>query len=232
MRFKAPASFIVLLCSAIYVIQLGVNNKLDLYIHPRYIVFTLFFGLVCFGLVGVNFVLNGAVNAKILSKQNLPLLIILFGGLLLPAQSLSSATVTQRSIDGITATTNPTTSSELFSQSSRALSIQDWSRLLAANQNPDFYANKNVEISGFIYDANQGPNIVQLSRFVVTCCAVDAQPIGIPVLLEGWNNAYQEDQWLQVEGVFERQETANGELIVLVPDNVKEIEEPDNPYAN
>lgn len=44
-------------------------------------------------------------------------------------------------------------------------------------------------------------NYIMLSRFVITCCAVDAYPIGIPVKLNSSRSNYPVDSWLTVEGV-------------------------------
>jgi uncharacterized repeat protein (TIGR03943 family) len=120
----------------------------------------------------------------------------------------------------------------LFAQSSKGLGLADWSRLLVANPEPDYYSTKQVEVSGFVYDAGLGNDTVWLARFVVTCCAVDAQPVGVPLLLPQWQTEYKEDQWLAVKGTFQLRSTLKGEQLVLVPDEIETIKEPDNPYAN
>ncbi len=226
---------IILLIAVVFVLYLGVNQQLNLYIHPRYIVFTVV--MAVFGLVAL------LVGTK--SKQSahghtanalslMPLAIILGAALLIPARSLSSATVTQRSIDSgsLVTTTDAQPINTLFAGSSKGLKLSDWSRLLLTNSDPSYYTNKPAKISGFAYDANLGGDTLWLARFILTCCAVDAQPVGVPVRIEGWQDSYQQDEWIEVEGQFMEAETANGVELVLIPDSVQSIEEPRNPYAN
>ncbi len=232
MRFKKlPLQQFVIALSATYILQLAINNRLIFYIHPRYIIFTITLSIICLAIALADYTINKPLSEKVLKLSNLPILIILLVALFLPAQSLTSSTVSQRSIDGINTATQSNTTN-LFAQSSRALSIQDWTRLLATNKDISFYSNKTPQISGFVYDARLGGDTLQLSRFVVTCCAVDAQPLGIPIYIENWEEKYSQDQWLEVTGTFEERETTNGKQIVIIPGEVKEIEEPENPYAN
>lgn len=163
----------------------------------------------------------------------LPLITVLAFALLQPARSLSSSTVSQRATDAgsiiTTAETEPTT---LFAGSSRGLRLADWSRLLASNTDPDYYNNKPAQISGFVYNPGTGDDVLYLSRFVLTCCAVDAQPLSVPIYIENWQDSYEQDEWLEIEGQFTSQNTSQGEMLLLVPQNITPIERPDNPYAN
>ena len=226
----------VLVISGVYVLFLGFTKKLNLYIHPRYITFTVVFAAIALGLV-----LYSSFNTAKPSHSHkssrislLPIFIILGVALLVPARSLTSATVSQRATDSgsLISTANSQPLNSLFSGSSRGLRLADWYRLLASNDDPSYYVNKPAKISGFIYDAGLGPDTVWLARFVVTCCAVDAQPVGVPVQIKNWQAEYQQDQWVEVEGSFELAQTTNGQEIILIPETVQSIDEPSNPYAN
>jgi uncharacterized repeat protein (TIGR03943 family) len=164
----------------------------------------------------------------------LPLIFVISIALFLPAKSLSSATISQRSSDAgsIVTTAESRPIQSLFSGSSKSLSIGDWSRIIPSNNDPGYYVNKPAKISGFIYDGGLGPDVVMLARFIVTCCAVDAVPVTIPVQIENWQTEYIEDEWLEVEGSFKQVETTNGDEIVLIPELATNIEQPSNPYAN
>lgn len=225
-----------LLIACLYVVLLGMDSKLDLYIHPRYILFTII--LAATGLV-ILLADTAATSDKhghehVRFSSLIPLYILLSAALLLPAKSLSSATVSQRSIDSGSVVT--TASSQplhtLFAGSSRGLKLADWTRLLQTNTDPTYYVNKPAKISGFIYDAGLGPDTVWLARFILTCCAVDAQPVGVPVHIPGWQDQYAQDQWVEVEGAFTASSTSDTAQLVLEPETITAIEEPDNPYAN
>ena len=234
MRFKENLPFVVLFLSTIYVLFLGYSDDLDLYIHPRYIVFTIVMSLLCLALVLGSHFLNRPHATKKLSFNTLPIIAVLVLSITFPARSLTSATVTQRSVNQGSTVAASAQESEalLFSQSSRILTLRDWHRLISINTDESYYANKTAEVSGFAYDAGLGNDTFWLARFVVTCCAVDAAPIGVPVRVSGWQDAYRQDQWLKVEGQFKSLETAEGRQLVLVPNDIQAIEEPDDPYAN
>jgi uncharacterized repeat protein (TIGR03943 family) len=69
-----------------------------------------------------------------------------------------------------------------------------------------------------------------LSRFVLTCCAADAYPVGLPVKLKQDRQAYKPDTWLEVEGRMIT-ETLNGKRQLTVEaTSLKPIPEPKNPY--
>jgi putative membrane protein len=225
----------VLLSSAIFILYLGFNEKLNLYIHPRYIFFT-----TVISAIGLVVIIMGLKRKQRHEPHegsklsSLPLIIILGAAILIPARSLTSATVSQRSIDSgsIVTAVGAKPINTLFAGSSKGLKLSDWSRLLQANSDPSYYTNKPAKISGFVYDAGLGGDTVWLARFVLTCCAVDAQPVGIPVRIEGWQDTYEEDGWVEVEGQFQESNTANGIELVLIPVTVKNVEQPRNPYAN
>ncbi len=227
----------ILLVVTSYILYLGFTDQLNFYIHPRYIVFTVVMSVVALILLLLNSYFSTTEDSEHnhLSKLALlPLGLIVISALLLPVKSLTSATVSQRSTDSgsIVATTGDKPLSVLFAGSSRGLKLTDWSRLLASNQDPSYYASKPAKISGFVYDSKLGNDTVGLARFVVTCCAVDAQPVIVPVQIKDWQKSYKKDQWLEVEGTFKPQQTVKGEQLVLVPEAVNEIQEPKNPYAN
>ena len=237
MRFKLSAfESITIIATASYVLYLGALNDLDLYLPPRYVVFTVAMSIIALliTLIRPGKTRDHSKDDSPASIGTLPLVLVLVVALLLPARTLTSSTVSQRAIDsGITINNSGSAPiSSLFAGSSRGLGLADWATLLSANQNSSYYLNKPAKVSGFVYDANLGPDHVWLARFVLTCCAVDAQPIGVPVRIENWAQQYDEDQWLEVEGLFVPNQTQSGEQIVLVPDTVNEIDQPENPYAN
>ena len=228
----------MLLVAAVYILSLGIMRDLDLYIHPRYVVFTLVMSAICATLAVHHFVMStkhphGNHNDSNNYASKLTVLLLLVA-IILPATSLSSATVSQRTVANIGSASQKDQQavSSLFSGSSRALSLNDWARLLESNNDEAYYTNKTAKISGFVYDAGLGADTVWLARFVVSCCAVDAQPVGVPVHINKWKDTYQQDQWLEVEGTFRQLQTDQGDVLVLEPTSLQSIDEPEDPYAN
>lgn len=156
---------------------------------------------------------------------------IILIGVTLPAKSLSSITASQRSIDlnsiNLTQSTNTILSN--FNKSTSNYSLGDWIALINYNPDPLFYKDKDVKISGFIYKPDNISllgNEVLIARFIVTCCAVDARPVGLRLSLSQ-DYEYKQDEWIEVQGKF----NINSEnQLFIEPTNIIKINQPENPY--
>ena len=73
-------------------------------------------------------------------------------------------------------------------------------------------------------------DVFYVARFTVTCCAVDAQPVGVPVHLPGWQDRFEPDDWVAAEGRF-GEDPAGGASPVLIPEAVEPTEQPEQPYV-
>ena len=224
---------------------LAVGNQLVLYIHPRYIVFT-----VLMAALAVVFVVASALRghgdedeepaprragtavsvAAVVAGVAVAVVMVA-----LPPATLSSATAGQRDINGSNIAADAQTVSEVESApvgAFAAFTVKDWSSLLRQTTDLDFYADKPVDIVGFITaDPDDPQNVFYVSRFVVTCCAVDAQPLGVPVYFENWQDSFQLDQWVQATGELGANPSQRStEPIALDPDSVTIVEQPGEPY--
>jgi uncharacterized repeat protein (TIGR03943 family) len=238
MRFKQHIRLTILAMATSYVLYLAYQNQLNLYIHPRYIVFT-----TILSVLGLLLTLLDSYYTRPEVKDHahshsrilyVPLFLLLAMALLLPARTLTSSTVSQRLTDSgsLVATTESQQTVSNFSGSSKGLRIVDWARIISTNTDPAFYINKPAKISGFIFDAELGADAVWVARFTLSCCAVDAQPVGVPVEISDWSTEFNENAWIEVEGQFKMSTTDKGDQLILVPDTVTKIEQPENPYAN
>ncbi len=152
------------------------------------------------------------------------------GLLVLPPATLSSVTADNRDIADSTALSSADTT-ELVGGDSSTFTVKDWATLLHQGLGDDFFAGKPAAFSGFLV-ATDDPDVVYVARFLVTCCAVDAQPLGVPIYLPGWDEELGVDDWVQVSGSFEpNPDAAGSEPIVLVPDEVTAIDQPAQPYV-
>lgn len=154
-------------------------------------------------------------------------------GFLLPAQSLSSQTASQRSTSLNTVTLNGELSATtLFSFDSDKYDVGDWIRRINADPNLSDYVGKEVNVTGFVFKPKDYPaDMFLASRFLVSCCAVDARPIGLPVRLQGWDAQYASDEWLNVSGKFELEEVNGEQVLVIVPvTNPEKTAQPARPY--
>ncbi|HEV7949157.1 MAG TPA: TIGR03943 family protein, partial [Glaciihabitans sp.] len=110
--------------------------------------------------------------------------------------------------------------------------VLDWASLLRQTSDTAFYADKPVDVTGFITeDADDPDNVFYVSRFVITCCAVDAQPVGVPVYMPGWRDEMALDDWVQLTGQFvANPSTSSAQQIALAPESVTPVGEPSEPY--
>jgi putative membrane protein len=64
---------------------------------------------------------------------------------------------------------------------------------------------------------------------VVQCCAVDAQPIGLPVRLTVGEHPTP-GSWVAITGTWDVAEARGERRAVIVPTTVARTERPDQPY--
>ena len=227
-----------LLCAGI--IRLGMLGKLHLYIHPRYTIFTLVMASVGL-IVSLASMMAGCHLRPTIKPAAHPTMTrvapaLLFvmacaGFLFVQPATLSARTAVSRGIDRGSALTNAGASSALFDTADYSqLGIKDWSSLLA-HYDANFFVGKTASITGFVAD-NGNTNIFFASRFFVTCCVVDAQPIGVPIYTPNWRHRYSPNSWLEITGEFiENPDADSPHKIVLKPSRIQSVTPPREPYV-
>lgn len=154
-------------------------------------------------------------------------------GFILPAQVLSSQTASQRATSLNTIALNTELSATtLFSFNSDKFDVGDWIRRINVDPNMKNYVGKKVNITGFVFKPEEFPSDTFLaSRFLISCCAVDARPVGLPVKFEGWDLEFQADQWVNVSGEFAISEVNGRDALVIIPaDKPEKTVQPGRPY--
>ena len=112
-------------------------------------------------------------------------------------------------------------------------SLIEWIRTLNVYPEPDAYNGQKVKVTGFvIYPPDLPEQYFWISRFILTCCAADAYPVGLPVKMpEGSSRSgFPPDTWLEVEGTAITHEFKGQRKFTISPTNIKMIPEPKNPY--
>ena len=232
---------VLILVASIATIWLSFEEKLKWYIHPRYELFSL-----ALATTGVLLALATIITLPQRAHNHQPprkryrlygtaVMVIISVVILLVIQpaALTSLTVSQRVMNsGANATSDARESAILKERGSYTnFTIKDWSLLLSQSSDPKQYQNKPAKVSGFI-TASKDENVFFVSRFVVTCCALDARPIGVPVYSPGWRKTFAPDQWVETSGVFIANPNTNTtERTVLSPDYVRPIDKEKNQYV-
>lgn len=245
MRFKWINSYWIGLFVAVSLIVLSlwlaVHGKLAMYIHPRYIWFTVILcGLALLCIIAEAATrettpkLTSTVRATTIAAGVICAAFCLVFAILRPS-GLTSSAVGQRGINTAALTINADASLTDLSSAQvdyTQFSIKEWASLLSQTNDSALFAGKPASITGFVSPTpDNNPNVFYVSRFVMTCCAVDARPIGVPVYKPGWQKEYKTDQWLDVQGSFRQNPESGPNGIVLEPQNITPTEEPEKPYV-
>lgn len=237
-RGLAGVVFALVVC--VVTLWLGFTGQLVLYIHPRYVVFTMIMAGLAL-VVGVAAIAARAPHAhdepprhRWLSVVGLSLAALVAVVLVVvPPATLTSSTAIQRDINstgaGVGAQTIDTAGP---ANASGHFTVLDWASLLGQTNDPAFYADRAADITGFITPSTDDPgSVYYVSRFIITCCAVDAQPVGVPVYSPGWTDTYEIDGWVQVKGHFATNPASSSTApLALLPESVETVGTPSEPY--
>ncbi|ROR36211.1 putative repeat protein (TIGR03943 family) [Curtobacterium sp. JUb34] len=267
-RSNAPAYLGLgsVLAVALCTLWLALVGHLDLYINPRYSVFTIVLAAVgvpasIAGLVVIarghghthgddehehehehelggrpggagrrtRIVLGGAAAIVTIG--------VTVAMLVLPPTTLSARTAQQRSVDSATlsnATGSEAAVSLLGSEGvdTSQYGVKDWAALIRQTTDTTALVGKQVRLSGFVVPGQDGS--FTLTRFVISCCAVDAQPVGLGVVTDAGDRpdaVPDEGQWVTVTGALAANPDQSADArIVIKAAKVTEIAQPKDPY--
>ncbi|MBN3991875.1 MAG: TIGR03943 family protein [Nostoc sp. NMS2] len=228
----------------ILMLRYWLTNKLNLLIHPNYIWFVVVTGI---SLIVIGFFKMQELwqrrRRDVTSNQHISLfppgwgsfllLITAILGFIITPQVFASDKALQR---GVTADLLGAT--RVKPQAFRATvrpeerSLVDWVRTVNVYPEPDTYTGQKVKVQGFvIHPPDIGKEYLFLARFVLTCCAADAYPVGLPVKIPTNQEPYSPDTWLEVEGQMMTENLAGKRQLTIAATFLKKIPQPQNPYS-
>lgn len=226
---KIVVSFL-LLFTGTWFLKLWYAGQLDFYILPRFNILVVLSGiLLCVsGFVLLFLKASWHHTRHHLETRSLFSFFFLIAlAFFLPPEPLSSQSVAQRGIETDLSNIRLTTPIN-FSIDSNKRTFSDWVKIIGTSENLHQYVDESVNIKGFVYrDENLEPNEFYLARFLIRCCSADARPVVIRVKTENADQ-FQNDQWLEVEGVFDL-DNNRGELFINLENSI-EITTPETPY--
>lgn len=216
------------------------TGKLFLLLHPDYMWLANGAGIVLLGLAIFKLTqsrrrtyYSGGGHTTLLPPQlsSLILLAIAVVALIYTPQAFASDTAIQRGVSDSLTLTRSQPQRFVRQTSSEERTVIDWIRTLNVYPEPDAYTAQAVKVSGFVIHPKEWPEeYLMVSRFVLTCCAADAYPVGLPVQLAVSRQAYAPDSWLEIEGKMVTA-TINGQRqLTIEPTKLETIPEPRNPY--
>jgi putative membrane protein len=231
---------LLLVTAAVCILWLAMTDRLGLYIHPRYFVFTVIMALiaVALGIVSVLVHVDTEAVPKRRGRTVLQLasvvgsLAVVGSMVVLPPSTLSVATADQRSVN------SGTLAGEVQGQDAQTVltsnpdfstfGIKDWATLLRQTTRPADLEGRAFTGVGFVIADPDAAGVFYVSRFVVNCCAVDAQPVGVPVELDGWSQELKAGDWVEVSGTLTAGDATHP--LVVGTAKVDKVAEPADPY--
>lgn len=169
-----------------------------------------------------------AVSAAIVSAVALIALVVL------PPATLSTVTVENRALNQ--AALGDAQAAFASAQNGEeatflAFTVREWAGILRQTQDPAFFQGKPVDVVGFVVADRDNPGTFFVTRFVVSCCAVDAQPVGVAVYEPGFEQNFPAESWVRVVGEFVlNPDTSSSHPLVLRPFEIIPTEQPRDPY--
>lgn len=233
----------------ILLLKYWLTNELNLLIHPNYFAMVVVTGFaLLFIAILRGFQLFTEVNQQASGRvvtlpvgQHISLfppgwssaLLILTAilGLLITPQVFSSQTAIQRGVTESISLTRAQPQSFRSSSNPAERSLIEWVRTLNVYPEPDAYTGQAAKIQGFaVHPTDFQPQFLMISRFVITCCAADAYPVGLPVKLKENRNSYPVDTWFEVEGKMITETFKGKRQLTIEANSIKKIPKPANPY--
>ncbi|MBV9387401.1 MAG: TIGR03943 family protein [Chroococcidiopsidaceae cyanobacterium CP_BM_ER_R8_30] len=225
----------------ILLLKYWLNGKLGLLIHPDYFWLVTLTALVMLTICGLQVrelrrrrscasrVAHLTLFPPGLSSSILLLTALL--GLVFTPHIFTSQIALQRGVTDTVAMTRAQPQAFRSSRPPEERTLVDWVRMLNVYPEPDEYTGQKVNVQGFvIHPPELPPNLLMLSRFVITCCAADAYPVGLPVKLDQTSKAYPSDSWLEVQGQMITENLAGKRQLTIQASSIRQITEPKNPY--
>ena len=235
------------LVGVIATLWLAATGRLTLYVHPRYTILTVttavltLLVLVLLAAVGGSpvaaddgdhdHVTRTSAFSRLLTWANGVVLICAALALLvIPPATLSSTARQNRELVTSGQALDSTKTRALVGADPATFSVKDWAALL--NQGgPEAVQGKQVDVFGYVLDRGE-EDVFFVARLAVSCCAVDAQPIGVPVYRPGWRNEIEPGAWITIQGTFVKNPSPDSqESVAIGVGSLAKIDEPDQPYV-
>jgi uncharacterized repeat protein (TIGR03943 family) len=235
------------LVGVIATIWLAATGTLTLYVHPRYTLLTVIMAVLTLLLLVLLAAVRVSPAAHEHSDHDHGTRVSAFGRLLvwskaavlictalallvLPPATLSSSARQNRELVTSGQALDSAKVAALVGADPATFSVKDWAALLSQG-GPEAVLGKQVNLSGYVLDRGE-EDVFFIARLVVSCCAVDAQPIGVPVYRPGWRAEVEPGAWITIQGAFVNNPSRDSqESVAIGVGSLANIDEPDQPYV-
>ena len=253
LNLRGYVASIYMALMGLFLCYLFLSGRNVYYISSSYFVFNFLMGLILLLFGFYSIFLVGRVKLRIDFIS-----LFLLGGMIflmtLPPKALSSVTANARSLNA-DLNVQEREISPLLQIDSSSLSISDWVKLKNYEADLSKFEGQEVNVVGFIFkyqdsDYMYNQNNFLVGRFIITCCAVDATPIGLEVdihslldnSIESTSLSEEEisnildmnnikiDDWVSISGRWELKVREGEQFLVLEVGEIELVDQPSNPY--
>ncbi|MBV6624387.1 MAG: TIGR03943 family protein [Rivularia sp. (in: Bacteria)] len=237
--------FLAITAWGFLLLKYWLSQELYLLIHPNYFALVVIAGimLIAIGIAkAVQLVKQGKAAPEVQHLNLIPprlgsllLVFVAILGFAIAPQVFASDKAIQRGVADL-GQVNSRLQPQSFRTSVRPeeRTLVDWTRTLSVYPEPDAYTGQKAKVKGFvIYPPDLGDEYFFLARFVLTCCAADAYPVGLPVKLNNGQTRelYKKDSWLEVEGEMATEILSGKRQLTIISNSIKKVSQPKNPYS-
>lgn len=235
--FKA----VIMLAMGIFLYSRFFNGKLLFYINERFVWLTLL-ASAGFILVAASYRYSSAhahehdhgdhQHRGDLSWGGVVLVLLpIILGLLVPPRPLGAAAMSSRDVSAVALTSAAAPErNDVLAKPKANKNVLDWLIEFRSANDPPVFTGQEARLVGFVYrDERFAADEFMVSRFVISCCAADAAPLGLVVR---WpeSGSLAEDQWVEVKGHFEPGRFGEEALPILIAESVTPTDIPAQPY--
>jgi uncharacterized repeat protein (TIGR03943 family) len=170
-----------------------------------------------------------------LNFMNIFMIVVLLGAILIPPQTLTQIIFSQRqnNLNSFVGINNSTESVfDQFSGNTENYEIGDWINAINFESDITKFVDKKANVTGFITIPDGiSENQFLVSRFAISCCVLDATPVGLLAESEKLSE-FKTDEWVRVEGVLEIKQVKGRDQLVIKVEKIEMTEVPDKPYIS
>lgn len=236
---------IILICFTLFYLMIVINGKVLLYVHPRikpFIIFAIIaMPIIAFFLIKERNTRQNKVKLYSYGIYLIPMVL----GTFINFVDIDSTTVKNTEISSPKISQDVSDNANLYNiqenDNKKSIKIEnDVIKITTDNfifsldeilKNPNVYAQKNIEIEGFVYkdDSILGNEFV-VGKFMMVCCAADTQVVGILAKYDAVKN-FDSDTWVKVKGKLVTGVYSGGQEIIIVVESMERDNNPDKSYV-
>ncbi len=152
-------------------------------------------------------------------------------GFAVPPKPLGASAISSRGVTTSAPVGDASASTQqILSMDPTSRTVLDWVQVFNDVPSTEAFVGEPVEVIGFVYnDPRLEGGDFLLGRFTLSCCVADAFAIGM-VVDHGIPDAYADNGWLRISGTVDFIEIDGDRLPLIIPTEITEIPEPQNPY--